>query len=323
MEPSRRWLLAGAAGLAAPRLARAAEFPSRTVRILVGAGPGGAPDVAARLMSDRLSALWRQPVIVDNRPAANGNLAAQAVAAAEPDGHTLFFAQASVLVLNEALMRNPGFNTERDLAPISLLMATPFLIAARPALPASSLGAFIAMARARPGQLTFATAGNYNLLRFAGEMLKRAAGIDIVNVPYSSVAGAVQDTIAGRTDIIIDGTPVLTPQIRSGAMKPLAITAAHRFAGLEDIPTVAETYPGFAPVGWFGLVGPKAMPAPVIERVCADAKSVIETPEIRTRLLRDFGAEAIAGTPEAFASFLARERETYRALIRETGATLD
>jgi tripartite-type tricarboxylate transporter receptor subunit TctC len=311
-------LLAGAhpAGAQAP-------FPSRNIRLLIGAAPGGAPDVAARLMAERLSATWRQPVVADNRPAGNGSLAAQALAGAEADGHALLYAHASILVLNEALMRSPGYNSERDFAPVTLLMTTPFVITARPGLPANTLPELIALARARPGQMTFATSSATNLPRFAGELLKRVAGIDMVNVPYASAPAAVQDTIAGRVDLTIDGTPALIPQVRSGLLKAIALTSATRFPGLEEIPVVAESFPGFASVGWFGVVAPRATPAPLVERIAGDFRDVLAVPEMRARLLRDFGAQVEADGPAAFAAFLDRERSTYRNLIRELGVPID
>jgi len=319
----RQSLLTGGTVLALPRFARAQDFPSRPIRLLIGAPPGSAPDVAARLMSERLSALWRQPVVVDNRPGANGNLAAQTVAAAPGDGHTLLFAQASILLLNEWLMRNPGYDTDRDLAPISQLMATPFMVAVRRDSPFNSLADLVAAGKARPGQITFATTSGANLPRFAGELLKRAAGFDMVNVPYTATAAAIQDTIMGRTDVMIDGTPVIAPQVRGGHFKALALTSLRRFPGLDDIPVVAETYPGFDSVGWFGLIGPKSMPGPLITRIAQEFRSVMETPDIRDRLLRDFGAAVIASPPDVFASYLAQERVTYRALVREVGVSLD
>ena len=309
------------APLAAPALAQ--TFPARPIRMVLGAGPGSAPDVACRLMSEQLSQRWRQPVVVENRPAANGNLAAQLVAAAEGDGHTLLFAQASILLLNQYLMRNPGFDPERDFAPISLLMATPFLLCAGPGHPVRSLADLVTQARAQPGRLTFATSSGTNLPRFAGELLCRAAGIEMTNVPYSSMAGAVQDTIAGRCDFIIEGTPVLTPQVRGNQMRALGITGAQPFPGLDDVPLIAAAYPAVTSVGWFGLVGPKAMPAGLIHRIHADAADVLANPGLRERLLRDFGSRTVASDPEDFTGFLGRERELYRPLIAQLGATLD
>lgn len=320
----RRALLAGcAAALAAPPVARAQGFPARPVRLLIGVAPGGAPDVAARLMAERLSAAWRQPVVVDNRPAGNGSLAAQALVAGDADGHALLYAHASLLVLNEGMMRRPGYSTERDFAPVTLLMTTPFVIAARPGLPANTLPELVALARARPGQVTFATSSGTNLPRFAGELLKRAAGVDMVNVPYASVPGAIQDTIAGRVDVMIDGTPALIPQVRAGTMKAVALTSPERFPGLEDVPVVAEAYPGFASVGWFGVVAPRKAPAEAVARIAGDLRDVLAALELRERLLRDFGAKVEADGPEAFARFLAGERQKYAGLIREVGATLD
>ena len=315
----RRTLLL--APLAAPALAQ--SFPARAIRMVLGAGPGSAPDVAARLMSDQLSTRWRQPVVVENRPAANGNLAAQLVAGAEGDGHTLLFAQASILLLNQYLMRNPGFDPQRDFAPISMLMATPFLLCAGPGHAVRSLADLVAAARAAPGRLTFATSSGTNLPRFAGELLCRAAGIEMTNVPYSSMAGAVQDTIAGRCDFIIEGTPVLTPQVRGGQMRALGITGAEPFPGLEDVPLIAAAHPTVTSVGWFGLVGPKSMPSALVRRIQADAADVLAQPALRERLLRDFGSRTVASDPDAFAAFLESERALYRPLIAQVGATLD
>ncbi len=320
----RRSLLLAMPALAIlARPAAAQAFPARAIRMVLGAGPGSAPDVAARLMSEQLSTRWRQPVVVENRPAANGNLAAQLVAAADGDGHTLLFAQASILLLNQYLMRNPGFDPQRDFAPISLLMATPFLICTGPNHPVRSLADLVTQAKAAPGRLNFATSSGTNLPRFAGELLCRAAGIEMTNVPYSSMAGAVQDTIAGRCDFIIEGTPVLTPQVRGGQMRPLGITGSEPFPGLEKVPLIAAAYPAVTSVGWFGLVGPKAMPGVLVRRIQADAADVLASPALRERLLRDFGSRTVASDPEDFASFLGRERDTYRPLIAQVGATLD
>jgi tripartite-type tricarboxylate transporter receptor subunit TctC len=320
---TRRLALSAAAALGLPRLAFAQDFPTRPIRLLIGAPPGSAPDVAARLMSDRLAAIWRQAVVVDNRPGANGNLAAQLTAQAPGDGHTLLFAQASILLLNEWLMRNTGYDTDRDFVPISQLMATPFMLGVRRDSPITTLAELVAAGKAQPGRVTFATTSGANLPRFAGELLKRAAGFDMTNVPYSTTVGALQDALMGRTDLMIDGTPVIAPQVRGGQMKALALTSLRRFPGMESIPVVAETYPGFDSVGWFGLIGPKAMPAALVTRVAQDFRGVLDVPEVKERLLRDFGAAVIASPPDEFASYLARERATYRALVREVGVTLE
>ena len=323
----RRAALAAGAALALPPLAARAggqaAFPSRPVRLMVGVAPGGAPDVAARLLADGLSAGWGQPVVVDNRPAGNGVIAAQAAARAEADGHTLFLAHASVLALNEFLMRNVGYDAERDFAPISLMMITPFLVAARPDLPVTDLAGLARLSRERRDGITFATSSATNLARFAGELLRTTLDINLVNVPYASISGAVQDTIGGRVDLLIDGTPVVTPHVRAGSLKPIAVTSAERFPGLEDVPAVAETSPGFASLGWFGLVAPRAMPAPLAERIAADFRAVAERPAIRDRLLHDFGAATVASSPGDFAAYLRRERQTYRRVAAETGITLD
>ncbi len=325
--PTRRAALAGlgAATLAplSPAFPALAQTAARPVRLVLGAPGGAAPDVAARIVAERLSALWGVPVVVDNRPAANGNLAGQAVAAAAPDGATLLFAHASLLVLNERLMRNTGFDSERDFVPISGVMAAPFLIATRPGAPYATLPDLLAAARARPGTLTFATSGAANLPRFAFELMRRAAGVDMTNVPYAAIGGAVSDTITGRADVMIEGTPVLAPQVRSGAMRALAVTSAARFPDLPAVPTVAETHPDVVSVGWFGVLGPRGTPPAVSERIARDLRTVLTEPDLRARLARDFAAEVTAEGPDAFAAFVARERATYGALAREVGVRLD
>lgn len=335
---ARRTLIIGAGGVAAAaRNARAQTtappspvppsptlaFPTRPVRLVVGIPPGGAPDVIARLLAERLSAAWGHPVVVDNRPAASGNLAAQAVARGEPDGHTLFFAHASVLLLNEVLTRDVPFNGERDFAPISLLMTTPFMLACRPDFPAATLADLRAAARGKPGGITFATLSATGLPRFVVERVRAALGVEMTNVPYASMSGAVQDVIAGRVDLLADGTPVIAPQVRAGALKALAITSPTRDPALPDVPAAAESVPGFSSKGWFGLLAPAATPGPVVRRIAADARQVLAEPALRARLLRDFGADTVAGTPGEFAASLAEDRRIYREVVRQTGILAD
>ncbi|WP_043834104.1 Bug family tripartite tricarboxylate transporter substrate binding protein [Muricoccus aerilatus] len=322
MPVGRRTLLATAVALGAatrPRSARAqaGTFPSRPVRVIVAASAGSAPDTAMRLLADRLAARWRQPVVVDNRPGAAGNIGAQAAARAEADGHVLLFSQASPLVLNQHLMRAMPFDPARDLAPITLVMNTPFILAAHAGLGLRSLADLAARGR-QPGRaLTLATSGATSLPRFAGEEIARGLGITLANIPYNGSPAAVADIIAGRTDLVIDGTPLLAPQVRSGTLVPLAITAADRMPGLEVIPTVAETVPGFARGGWFALLAPSATPPGVIERVASDATAVLAAPELRARLLNELGAIVSADGPAALASLLAAERNTLGRLVRE------
>jgi tripartite-type tricarboxylate transporter receptor subunit TctC len=326
--PSRRRLIAAGGAIVAAGVVRRASaadppFPTRPVRLLVGIPAGGAPDVIARILAERLSAVWGQPVLVDNRPAASGNLAAQAVARSEADGHTLFFAHASVLLLNEALTRDVPFNTERDFAPISLLMTTPFMVACRPGLQAATLADLREVARGKPGGVTFATLSATGLPRFVVERVKWALGTEMTNVPYATMSGAVQDVIAGRVDLLADGTPVITPQVRAGALKALAVTSPARDPALPAVPAAAESIPGFSSKGWFGLLAPAATPQPVLRRIAEDSRRVLADEALRARLLRDFGADTVAGTPAEFAASLAEDRRIYREVIRQVGILVD
>ncbi|MFC0388496.1 Bug family tripartite tricarboxylate transporter substrate binding protein [Muricoccus vinaceus] len=318
----RRWLaatagLAAGGGMRSRQTLAQAPFPSRPVRVIVPAGAGSGPDTAMRLLADRLAALWGKPVVVDNRGGGSGNVGAGAAARAEPDGHVLLFSQASPLVLNQHLTRSMPFDPARDLTPVTLLMCTPFVLAARPGLGVRSLAELAAWAREARGGLTFATGGATSLPRFAGEQLARGLGIRLTNVPYGVSPQALQDTIAGRTDLVIDGTPLITPQLRAGLLSPVAITSATRFPGLEAVPAAAETLPGFEMGGWFALLGPGGMPAALAERIAADAARVLAVPDLRDRLLHEFGAIVSADGPAALAALMERERASLGRLVRE------
>lgn len=320
MSATRRSLMTalGAGAILAPRLARPqGTFPSRPVRVIVGTAAGSAPDTAMRLLAPRFEAAWGQPVVVDNRPGAGGNLGAATVVRAEPDGHTLLFAHATTIVLNQHLMRAMPFDPARDLTPITLLMTTPFLVAARPGLGIRNLAELASLAGRR--ELTFGTSGATTLPRLTGEALARAAGVNLLNVPYGGSPAALTDTLAGRTDLIIDGTPLLTPQIRAGNLVPIAITSATRFPGLEEVPAIAETYPGLALGGWFGMMGPAGLAIATVARIAADAERILGEGPLRARLLSDYGAVAEVGGPDAFARFTATERETLGRLVATVG----
>jgi tripartite-type tricarboxylate transporter receptor subunit TctC len=199
---------------------------------------------------------------------------------------------------------------------------TPFILAARPGLGAATLDELLGMARQAPGRITFASSGATSLPRFAAEQLARQAGVELSNVPYNGSPAALQDTLAGRVDLVIDGTPLLVPQIRARALTPLAITSASRFPGIEEVPAVAETLPGFRRVGWFGLLAPASTPADLVARIAEDARGVLAAAELRGRLLAEIGAEVVGSTPDAFARFAAAEREELGVLSRQLGVVL-
>lgn len=322
----RRTLLRGAG--VAPLLAmeRRADaqgaFPARPVRVLIGDGPGSPADLTMRVLTERLSARWQQPVIVDNRPGASGTLATGAVARAEATGHTMFMAQTTHMVLNEHLMPNLPFNAARDLMPIVHVVSTPFIVCARPDLPAISLAELVSLAR-KGDELTFATSGATTLPRFTGERLAQAGGFRMLNIAYNTGPAALQDTAAGRTDLVVGAPAAIVPQVRAGRLKAICMTSAGRFPGLEDIPAASETLPGFSSVGWLGLIGPAGMPPEVADRIAADVTAALAAPEVRERLQRDLGAEPVGGTPAAFGAFVAEQRETYRQLTRALNLVVD
>jgi tripartite-type tricarboxylate transporter receptor subunit TctC len=275
-----------------------------------------------RVLTERLSTRWQQPVVVDNRPGASGTLATAAVARAEPSGHTLFLAQTTHLALNEYLMPNLPFSAERDLLPLVWVVSTPFIVCARPDLPASNLAELMVLAR-KGNELTFATSGATTLPRFTGERLARVGGFRMMNISYTTGPAALQDTSAGRTDLVVGAPAAIVPQVRAGRLKAICMTSARRFPGIEDVPATAETLPGFALVGWIGLVGPAGMPSEIAERIAADVTAVLQLPEIGERLLRDLGAEPVGGTPTDFAAYVAEQRESYRQLARELNLVVE
>ncbi|WP_169742798.1 Bug family tripartite tricarboxylate transporter substrate binding protein [Muricoccus aerilatus] len=295
----------------------------RPVRVIVPAGAGSGPDTAMRFLAEGLSARWGQPVVVDNRPGASGNVGTAAAARAERDGHVLLFAQTSPLALNQHLMRSMPFDPARDLTPVALTMSTPFVLAANSHAGMRTLSDLAARAQERPEGLTFATGGATSLPRFVGEQVARGLNLRLTNVPYPASPQAVQDTIAGRTDLMIDGTPLIAPQLRAGNLVALAVTSAVRFPGLEEVPTVAETLPGFEMNGWFTLLAPAGLPTPLAERIAADVAAVLAMPDLRERLLRELGALVFPAGPAATAAALERDRAVLGRLVRELGLPIE
>lgn len=305
-----------AASLLASQDALAQTWPARPVRWIHTSPPGSAADIIARVLSERLSASWGQQVIIDNRPGAAGNIAAQAAARAAADGYNYFFGVASTLAVNPYTFKSLPFDAERDFAPVASIGISPFMIAVNPAVPLKSIGELIAFARSQPGKLSYATSGSRNLPHITGELLKHSAGIDMLNVPYKGSPAAAQDTIAGRTEIYIDSVPAMAAHVASGRLRILGVTASRRIAGFEAIPAVAETIADFAAVGWFALLAPAGTPPEIITRVNADVNAVLAIPEIAVRM-RQFGVFDGGGTPDQLDRFLRAERSRWQKVIRD------
>ncbi len=305
--------------LGAAMQAVAQSWPNKPVKLIVSQAAGGAPDIVARLVSDRLSRMWAQQVLVENRPGSGNIIGAQLAARAAPDGYTLFFATAAALVTNPYTFKTLPYDPARDFVPVGMVGKAPFFVLVHPSVPAKTLSELIALEKSQPGKLTYATDGPRNFSGLVAAWLNKLGGVNILQVPYATMPQGVQDTVAGRTQVVILAIPVAAPQIQRGALRPLAFTSAKRAPGYEDVPTVAETFSGFDFVGWFAFVAPAGTPQDVIRRVNRDLDTVLKDPEIVQRL-RGMGIFTDgADTPEGTGAFVRAELATWGKVVREIG----
>ena len=319
---TRRGGMAALALLAAGRARGQAAWPSRPVRMVVPFPPGGLADAVARPLSVRLAAVFGQPFVIDNRPGAGGNVGADAVAKAEPDGHTLLVGSLGPLAVNQWLFPSLPFDP-RAFAPVSLLIQSPKVVCVNPARPWRTLAELTEAARAAPGRLTAGSAGNGSSLHIALELYKRAAGVDVTHVPYRGAAAAITDLVGGQLDMIVDNVPNILPQLRAGAVRPLATATEARLPQLPDVPTTAEAgLPALRFSTWFGLVAPPGTPPAVTERLSAAVDAALREPEIGGRLAEQ-GAVPGGGTPEAFGRFMEAERARLEPVVRGSGMRAD
>jgi tripartite-type tricarboxylate transporter receptor subunit TctC len=306
--------------LCGPGQAHAQAWPSKPVRLIVAFAPGAQPDIIARLLGDRLSRSLGQQVIVDNRPGTANLIGAQAAARAAPDGYTFLFATSAALVTNPLTFKSLPYDPVRDFVPVSLILKSPFFILAHPDLPARTLPELFALARSKPGTLNFATDGPRNFSGMLATWVSKAAGSPIQQVPYAVMPQGLQDTIAGRTQLTILSLGPAVPHVKRGALRALAVSAAARLPGWEQVPAIAETVPGFEFSGWFGVVAPAGTPAEAVQRFARETDSILHDPEVVQRL-RDLGTYTVDSvrTPEAFADYMRSERVYWEKLLKDIG----
>ena len=315
--PRRQFLrlAAGAAALpAASRMARAQAYPVRPVRILVGFPAGGAADIAARLISQRLSDRLGQPFVIENRPGSGTNLATEAVARATPDGYTLLLATVSNAI-NMTLYDNLNFSFIRDIAPVGTIYRVTFVIVANPSIPAKTLSELISYAKANPGKLNLAVSGIGSGAHLAGELFKSMAGVNLINVPYTGSPAALADLFAGQVQVMVDTLSTSIEHIRAGKLRALAVTTATRSEQLPDVPIVAETVPGYEASGWIGIAAPKTISAEIIDRLNKEINTALADPMIKARLAELGGAPAPM-SPAEFGKLIGEETEKWGKVIR-------
>jgi tripartite-type tricarboxylate transporter receptor subunit TctC len=299
-----------------------AQYPARTVRIVVTIPPGGAPDIAARIVGQKLAESLGQPVVVENRPGANGNTAAAEVARAAPDGYTLILAADSLIAINPHLYSRMPLDTLKDLAPVASLVANQFVLSVNPSLPVASFAEFIDYARKASPPLHYASGGNGSQHQLTMELLKARAGINLVHVPYRGGTPATTATMSGEVAAMFAGTST-APQIRAGRLRALATSGAKRSSAFPDLPVIAEFYPGFENSIWLGLFGPAGLPEEVLARLRSELTRILQSKEAKDRLHDAGGLEPFVTSAEEFAALIRRDHERYGKLIREIGIKAD
>ena len=324
----RRTLLTGlgavlAPGALLPKPAAAQVWaPSRPVRIVVPFSAGGSTDLTARILAGELSPRLGQPVVVENRPGASGNIAAEAVARATPDGHTLLLGTSTTIATNPALFRRLPFDVAQDFAPVSLTAFIPNLLVCTPRLPVRDVPGLIAYGKANPGKLSYGSSGPGASQHLAGALLAQRAGIEMEHIPYRGGSLVVTDVIAGTVDICFAPLVEAIEHVRAGRLRALAVSTLQRVPGLPEVPTVAETLPGFEIRLWNGVLAPAATPAAAVERISKDLVEVLRMPGVRAKL-EEQGSEPAGNTPGEFAAFIREELPRWAELVRISGATVE
>jgi tripartite-type tricarboxylate transporter receptor subunit TctC len=323
MLPRRRFLqlAAGVAALpAVPRIAQAQTFPSRPVRIVVPTAAGGPNDIVTRLIGQWLSEHLGQPVIIENRPGAAGNIAAEAAAKADPDGTTITMSTSSTFATNPSLYKSLPFDVQADFAPIALTAFIPNLLVVNPSVPANNVTELIAYLKANPDKVNFGSSGNGSSQHISAALFNAMAGVQMAHISYRGGAPAVTDLLGGQVQVIFAPLVEVLQQVRAGKLRALGITTATRSPLLPDVPTIAETLPGYEVRLWNGLLAPAKTPPDIIERINRAAVDALRSSEVKAKLAEQ-GSEPVGNTPEEFRAFIASELVKWRRLVEVSGAT--
>jgi tripartite-type tricarboxylate transporter receptor subunit TctC len=319
----RQALALAAAGAVIPAAAQQAGFPNKTVRIIVPYTTGGSNDVIARLLAQQLQTQWGQPVVVENRPGAAGNIGSAEVAKAAPDGHTLLLTNINITSMNPALIANMPFDPQKDFAPISLLGTTTLALVVHPSVPANSVADLISLAQKEPGKLNYASSGNGSPQHMSAEMFKAMTRTQITHVPYRGAAPAVADVVGGQVQVTVGVVNQLIAHIRSGRVRALGVTSLKRLAQLPEVPTLDEAgVRGYESEIWLGLAAPGATPAPLIEQINQDVRRAMSNPEVVSRL-QGQGIDVLLSTPAQMRQRSLDDLKRWGDIIRSAGIKLD
>jgi tripartite-type tricarboxylate transporter receptor subunit TctC len=302
-----------------PGLVLAQSYPAKPLRLIVTFAAGGGADFVARAIAPKLGEFLGQPVVVDNRPGANGALGADIAAKSAPDGYTLLLGAAGTMVVAPHLGANMPFDPMKDLIPSSLVAISPFVVTLNPSVQANSVRELIALAKANPGQINYGTSGTGGSPQLATELFKSMTGVNLVHVPYKGLAPALTDLIGGQIQVVFADVGLVKGHIAGGKLKGLAVTSAARSSAMPDLPTVAEAgVPGYAGGTWYGILAPAGTPADIVSRVSAETRKTLALPEIKAAFLAQ-GMDSAGGTPEQFAAFMREEFGKWGKVIREAG----
>ena len=313
----------GVAALSCSMTALAADYPTKPITLVLAFPPGGPADILGRTIGKKAGELLGQTFVIDNRPGAGGNIAADSVAKAAPDGYTLLLGDQSSLVANASLYKKLSYDASRDFAPITFIGTQANILVVNPSVPARTVSELIALAKANPGKLNFASGGYGVASHLSGELFKSRAGINIVHVAYKGTGPATQDLVAGHVQMSFPASTSVVGHIRSGAVRALAVTTAKRTAILPDIPTVAESgLPGFDLATWHGIVAPAATPKEILATLDRTIVAALHDPAVREALMK-IGEDVVAGSQDEFAAFIKSETPKWRAIVKTSGAQLD
>ena len=315
-------ILSVSAIVAAGHAAAQTNYPEKPIRIIVGFPAGSSPDITARHLGQKLAESWAKSVVVDNVPGAAGNIAAERVAKAVPDGYTLALAVNAQVIINPSLYKLP-YDPVRDFAPVLQVGVSPNILVVHSVVPAKTFMELVTLARARPGEITFASGGSGSSPHLAAELLKTAAGLDILHIPYKGVIVAVPDLLAGRVMMMFSPISVVLPLVRDGKLRPLAVTSLRRSPVAPDVPTIDESgYPGFEATVWYGLLAPAGTTATIVRKLHLEIVKVLALPEVRAKLA-DLGMEVIGNSPEEFAAVIKSEIPKWAKLLKDSGIKVD